>query len=182
VVGVDKCVFCEIAAKRTPALTVYEDDNFVAFLDINPLNRGHTLVVPRRHARWTFEVERFGDYFEVAKSVALAAMEALGALTVNFLTIGFGDMSVEHAHIHVVPRFENDGHPSLPDRKAVKSIPKEEMQSIAAKLKDAIAKNPPKKASVEAAAPKEEVLAEREADEEMSEEQVELVRREMESG
>jgi len=178
----DKCVFCEIAAKRIPALTVYEDDGFVAFLDINPLNKGHTLVVPRKHARWTFEVERFGDYFEVAKSVALAAMEALGAFTVNFLTMGFGDMSVEHAHIHVVPRFENDGHPGLPDRKAVKQIPKEEMQSIAAKLKDAIAKNPPKKASAEAGGREEDAPAEREAEEGMSEEQAELVRREMESG
>ncbi|MFH1623284.1 MAG: HIT family protein [Candidatus Aenigmatarchaeota archaeon] len=178
----DKCIFCEIAAKRTPALTVYEDAEFVAFLDINPLNRGHALIVPKHHARWTFEVEKFGDYFEVAKSVALAAMETLGASTVNFLTIGFGEMSVEHAHIHVVPRFENDGHPSIPDRKAVKEIPKEVMESIASKLKDAIAKNPPKNAAAETPAHKDEKPAEHEPEEEMEEEQIELVRRELECG
>jgi len=174
----DKCTFCDIAAKHIPAAMVYEDADFVAFLDINPLNPGHTLVVPKRHVRWVFDVEKFGDYWEVAKAVALAAIEVLEAKTVNFITAGAG---VEHAHIHVVPRFDNDGHGELPNTKNVKQIPKEEMASISVRLSEAIGKNPPKKAA--AAAPKfEERPAEPTVEEELSEAEVELVRREFESG
>jgi len=176
----DKCTFCDIAAKHIPAAMVYEDADFVAFLDINPLNKGHTLVVPKQHMRWTFDVDKFGDYWEVAKAVALAATSALGARTVNFVTVG---ESVQHAHIHVVPRYENDGHGELPSWNNVKHIPKEEMVSIASKLAEAIAKNPPKKASA-AAEPKveEPKPVETQPEEALSEEEVALIRREVESG
>ena len=175
----DNCIFCEIAAKRVPTAVVYEDADFMAFLDVNPLNRGHTLVVPKRHVRWTYEVERFGDYWEVAKAVALAAIESLGAKTVNFITMGVG---VPHAHIHVVPRYENDGHGELPLPGNVKQIPKEEMHSIAAKLADAIAKNPPRKSAAATWMPKAEEKPEHSMEDELEEEQVELGKREFECG
>ena len=175
----DKCTFCDIAAKHIPAAMVYEDADFVAFLDINPLNPGHTLVVPKRHVRWVFDVEKFGDYWEVAKAVALAAMEVLEAKTVNFITAGAG---VEHAHIHVVPRFDNDGHGELPNTKNVKQIPKEEMASISVRLSEAIGKNPPKKAAETAEPKTEEKTSEPQPEETLSEEEVALIRREFESG
>jgi histidine triad (HIT) family protein len=138
----DKCIFCEIVAKKIPASVIYEDDEFMAFLDINPLNPGHTLVIPKQHLRWTFDVEKFGEYFEVAKSVALAAKDGMKATTVNFLTVGF---SVQHAHIHVIPRFDGDGHDEIPDRHAFKKIPKEEMQAIFETLKSGMLKHKPRK-------------------------------------
>jgi histidine triad (HIT) family protein len=131
----EDCIFCKIAAKQMPTFTVYEDDKFIAFLDINPLNPGHTLVIPKKHYRWTFEVGEFGEYWEVAKKVALATIKALNAFTVNFFTMGFGEMAVEHAHIHVLPRFENDGHPSLPDRTKIKKMTKEQLTEIMNKIK-----------------------------------------------
>ena len=178
----EKCIFCEIAAKRIPSSIIYEDNNFMAFLDINPLNAGHTLVMPKDHARWVYDIENFGDFWEVAKSVALAAVEALDAKTVNYMTLGY---QVKHAHIHVIPRFENDGHGEQPVFGNVKKIPKEEMLQIAEKLKAAIAKHPPKKAAtaspiiVEAEKveePKEEPKETR------SEEEIDFIRRETESG
>jgi histidine triad (HIT) family protein len=182
----DKCIFCEIAAKRIPASVIYEDDDFMAFLDINPLNPGHTLVIPKQHARWTFDVERFGDYWEVARSVALSAIEGMKATTVNFLTVGF---SVQHAHIHVIPRFENDGHDEIPDRHAFKKIPKEQMQSICETLKSGMQKHKPKiletahtqapPAAPTPAAPQAETQHEQSA---LSEEDVANIRREMERG
>jgi histidine triad (HIT) family protein len=179
----EKCIFCEIMAKRVPAAVIYEDDEFVALLDINPLNPGHTLVVPKAHVRWTFDVDKFGDYWEVAKAVALAAMEALDAFTVNFLTIGFGEMSVEHAHINVVPRFKDDGQPSLPDRMNIKKIPKEEMAQIAEKLKAAMANHPPKKLTAKIVGRVEEVeQVKEEPAEKRSKDDVAEIRREMESG
>lgn len=173
----NKCIFCEIAAKRLQTAAVYEDADFAAFLDVNPLNKGHTLVVPKQHVRWTYEVEKFGDYWEVAKAVALAAINSLGAETVNFVTMSMG---VQHAAIHMIPRYKDDGHGELPMPGNVKQISKEEMQSIAAKLADAVARNPPKK-SAATWAPKAEQPG-RSMEEELEEEQVELIRREFESG
>jgi histidine triad (HIT) family protein len=180
----DKCIFCEIAAKRIPSAIIYEDDDFVAFLDINPLNPGHTLVVPKEHARWVFDVEKFGDFWEVARSAAIAAKEALGALTVNFLTVGFGENAVEHAHIHVVPRFKDDGHPDLPVMANRKKLSKEEMVDVAEKMKASIANHPPKKSSSSAAAVHEKVEETKEdakPEDTRTKEDIEHIRREMES-
>lgn len=130
-----ECVFCKIVAKQIPAFVVYEDEKFLAFLDINPLNPGHTLVVPKQHKRWVIGVEDFGAYWEVAKKIALAAIKALGAEAVNFLTLGF---RIEHAHIHIVPRFKDDGHPELPELDKRKKMRKEELREIANRLKHEI--------------------------------------------
>jgi histidine triad (HIT) family protein len=175
----EKCIFCEIAAKRIPSAVVYENDEFMAFLDINPVNKGHMLVVPKAHARWTYDVERFGDYWEVAKSVALAAIESLGAFTVNFLTIGFGEGAVEHSHIHVIPRFKDDGHPDLPIMANRKKMEKEEMAEIAKKIQAAVTNHTPKKSS--ATPPKPEEPPEKPKDP-RSQEQINYIRREIESG
>ncbi len=177
----EKCIFCEIADRRIPSNIIYEDEDFIGFLDVNPLNAGHTIVVPKAHIRWTYDVERFGDYWEVAKAIALAAIEALEAKFVNFITAGLG---VPHAHIHVVPRFENDGHSELPVFGNVKKIPKEEMIQIAEKLKAAIAKNPPKKAVAAMAEKAEEIkeVKEKAPAEKRSKEDIEYIRREIESG
>jgi histidine triad (HIT) family protein len=174
----EKCIFCEIVGKRVPSFTVYEDENFVAFLDVNPLNKGHALVVPKKHVRWTWDVENFGEYFEVAKAVGMAAMKALDAKWVNFITAGMG---VPHAHIHIVPRFENDGHPELPVIGNTKKVEKEEMVQIAEKIKSEIAKNPPKK-SVKAVEKVEVVKEEPKVEKTRSDEDIAYMRREMESG
>ncbi len=173
-----ECIFCKIAAKQMPTFTVYEDDKFLAFLDINPLNPGHMLVIPKQHKRWTFEVEEFGEYWEVAKGVALAAIKVLDASTVNFFTMGFGEMAVEHAHIHVLPRFENDGHPSLPDRTKIKKMTKEQLTEIMNRIKSAIGEiqtQPKEEPKIEE--PKEEVKETK-----RSKEDVYWMKREMELG
>lgn len=165
------CIFCQIVKKQIPAKVVYEDDDFLAFLDINPLNPGHTLIIPKKHYKLVFDVPNFGEYWEVAKKVALAAIKSLGAFTVNFLTMGF---EIDHAHIHVVPRFENDGHGELPKRGVIKKIDETEMQEIANKLKDSI---PPKEEKVEEVEKKKE-----EKPKERTEEETYWIRRELELG
>ncbi len=154
----EECIFCKIVAKQIPALAVYEDDKFIAFLDINPLNPGHTLVVPKQHHRWVYDVPEFGEYWEVAKLVALAAIKTLNANTVNFATAGF---QVPHAHIHVVPRFEGDGHGEFPLRQTAKlaeEITEEKMKEIQSKLKAAIdeLKSPSEEVETKEAGEKEE--------------------------
>jgi len=177
----EKCIFCEITGKRIPSLIVYEDDNFMAFLDIGPLNPGHTLVVPKEHARWVYDIDDFAGLWEVAKSVANVAVESLGANTVHFITLGH---EVKHAHIHCIPRFENDGHGNQPLFANRKQIPEEEMKQIAEKMKAAIANSPPKKSAGEPAVEAvEEVVEEAPAEEEkMSDEDLTHMRRQVESG
>lgn len=130
-----KCIFCAIVGNQIPSFKVYEDDKFLAFLDIRPVNKGHTLVIPKKHFRWTYDVEEFGAYWEVAKKVALAALNSLEAKFIQFVTAG---LEVTHAHIHVVPRFENDGHGLYPDPSAVKQLTEQEMKEIVEKIKSNI--------------------------------------------
>jgi histidine triad (HIT) family protein len=171
-----ECVFCKIVNKELPAFTVYEDENFMAFLDIRPMNPGHTLIIPKKHYEWTWEVENFGDYFEVAKKVALAAMKALDSRMVNFLTAGLG---VPHAHIHVVPRFENDGHGELPSFSNVKQISEVEMREIAEKIKSFLTTLTKQEKKTEV---KQEVIEEKpeKTEKELTDEEAEYIRREIE--
>ena len=136
-----KCIFCSIVNNQIPSFKVYEDENFLAFLDIRPLNKGHTLVIPKKHYRWTYEVDSFGHYWEIAKKITLAIINSLEAKTVQFITMGF---EVPHAHIHLIPRYDDDGHPELPDRANVKQMTEQELKEIVEKIKSAIPAEKPK--------------------------------------
>ncbi|MBI2543539.1 MAG: HIT domain-containing protein [Candidatus Aenigmarchaeota archaeon] len=136
-----KCIFCAIVANQIPALKVYEDDNFIAFLDIRPLTKGNCLVIPKKHYIWTYDVPNFGDYFEVARKVGLAAQKAFGAKWICFLTLG---LEVQHAHIRVVPRYEKDLHGIVVDINVNEKFSEEEMKEIAEELKSAIPVEQPK--------------------------------------
>lgn len=100
------CIFCKIVLGEIPSYKVYEDDKFLAFLDINPQSPGHTQVIPKEHKRWVWDVENAGEYFEVAKKVALAQQKAFN--TDWILSKIVGD-EVPHAHIWVFPNKEVSG-------------------------------------------------------------------------
>ncbi len=108
----ETCVFCKIVKGEIPSYKVYEDEDFLAFLDIKPLANGHTLVIPKKHFRWVHEVEPFGKYWEVVKKVTVAMLKAFGSDHVNYVTLG---QAVPHAHVHIVPRKPNDNMPEMPD-------------------------------------------------------------------
>lgn len=99
------CIFCKIIKGEIPSYKVYEDENFLAFLDINPLNPGHTLVIPKKHYRWVLDVPQFGKYWEFAGKIAKKLQQNLKTDSINFVTLGY---EVPHAHVHVIPRFKND--------------------------------------------------------------------------
>lgn len=126
--AVINCVFCQIVEKKIPCYKVYEDKQFLAFLDINPSSLGHTLVIPKKHFRWVYDVPNFGEYFEVAKKVALALKEATGVSSIRFLTLG---EMVPHAHIHVVPQFDG---PDVIKFERKMSFSPEKMTEIAEKI------------------------------------------------
>jgi len=96
----ENCIFCKIVTKEIPAHIVYEDTHFLAFLSIDPMSPGHTLVVPKEHYRWVWDVPNAGDYFEIVKKIALAQKNAFNTEFVLSKIVG---EEVHHAHIWVFP-------------------------------------------------------------------------------
>lgn len=94
----DNCVFCKIIRKEIPSYTIYEDEKYLAILDISQLSKGHTLVIPKKHHKFVWDVEDSG-YFEVAKKIA-NHFRSLGYKYVDCAV--FGRM-IEHSHIHLIP-------------------------------------------------------------------------------
>jgi histidine triad (HIT) family protein len=94
------CIFCKIVAGEIPSYKVYEDENFLAFLDIHPQTPGHTQIIPKTHYRWVWDVPNAGAYFEVAQKVAKAQQKAFGTDWVLSKIVGD---EVAHAHIWVFP-------------------------------------------------------------------------------
>lgn len=129
----DDCIFCKIVKGEIPAFKVYEDDNFLGFLDINPLNPGNSLLIPKKHYRWVVDVPEFGQYFEIAKKIAIKTMPIVGANAVSFLTLGY---EIPHAHIRIIPRFDHDQHTHGIDTDLIVKQTKEEMELIARKIND----------------------------------------------
>ncbi|WP_288157928.1 HIT family protein, partial [Faecalibaculum rodentium] len=82
------CIFCEIAAGNIPAKKVFEDDDVIAFLDVNPASFGHTLVVPKQHVRNFMEADAatIGKVFGVASALGRVLQEKLGASGMNLLS------------------------------------------------------------------------------------------------
>ena len=96
----NSCIFCKIIAREIPAHIIYEDDSFLAFLDIRPLSPGHALIIPKDHYRWVWDVPNIGHYFEVVQKIAKAQQKAFGYDKVLSKIVG---EEVEHAHVWVYP-------------------------------------------------------------------------------
>ncbi len=94
------CIFCQIVAGELPSYKVYEDDKYLAFLDIFPMCEGHTLVIPKKHYDHVWDVEEVGEYFEVVRKLALHMRQAMEISHVDSTILGRG---VSHAHIHLKP-------------------------------------------------------------------------------
>jgi len=100
------CIFCKIVSKEIPAYVVYEDANFLAFLDIHPQSPGHVQVIPKKHYRWVWDVPQTGAYFEVVTKIAQAQRKAFNTDWILSKTVGD---EVEHAHIWVFPNSKVNG-------------------------------------------------------------------------
>jgi histidine triad (HIT) family protein len=108
------CIFCRIVGGELPSSGVYADEHVIAFLDIGPIVKGHTLVVPRRHFQYVYDIpaDELARVVAVVKKVASAQRRALGCDGVN-VTQANGRCAgqvVPHLHFHVIPRFDDDGH------------------------------------------------------------------------
>ncbi len=133
------CVFCSIVSGNIPATKVYEDDQVLAFLDVNPVNDGHTLVIPKQHYATILDIpaDQLQAVAAVAKKLAVAADKALHPDGLNLLQSNgaAAGQTVDHFHIHVMPRWRGD-HNKL-DWQLVHGDPSR-LQEVAVKIKAAL--------------------------------------------
>jgi len=108
----DDCIFCKILRNEIPSLKVYEDDETYAFMDINPANPGHVLVIPKYHAPNIFELppQWLSACIVTAQKVALAVEKTVAPDGINILQANNegAAQSVFHLHVHVMPRQNGD--------------------------------------------------------------------------
>ncbi len=102
----ENCVFCKIVKGEIPSHKVYEDNEFLVFLDIHPQSPGHVQIIPKKHYRWVWDVPHIGAYFELAQKIAKAQQQAFK--TDWILSKVVGD-EVPHAHIWVFPNDNVEG-------------------------------------------------------------------------
>ena len=94
------CIFCKIAKGEIPCHKIYEDENYLAFLDIAPVCEGHTLVIPKKHYHWVWEIEDLDSFAAVIKKIAKHYQKK----TKNDFVASFvWGLDVPHAHIHLLP-------------------------------------------------------------------------------
>ncbi len=133
----NNCVFCKIVRGEIPAAVIYEDDLVLAFLDIAPLNKGHALLIPKAHAVsiTTVADECLSAMMRLAPRLGVALMRAVDADGFNLILSNgaCAGQVVAHAHLHVVPRFPDDGI-VLPAR-AVNYDSDDEKQTIISEAK-----------------------------------------------
>lgn len=104
------CIFCKIKDKEIPAYTIYEDDEFLAFLDISQATIGHTLVIPKKHYPNILEMDPNSNIFKVLTIVTNKLSKALGIKDFNIVN-NCGEragQTIHHFHFHIVPRYDND--------------------------------------------------------------------------
>lgn len=117
----DECIFCKIIKKEIPATLIYENNNAIAFLDIAPINPGHTLVVSKQHFETLDKAPDavLADMMAATKKVAAAVEKAVNADGANIIINNkkAAGQLVSHLHLHIIPRFENDGLKHWPGKK-----------------------------------------------------------------
>jgi histidine triad (HIT) family protein len=127
-------IFTKIVEGEIPSYKVAEDDRFFAFLDINPVAKGHILVIPKNEIDYLFDIEDdlFQEFFLFAKKVAIGLKKAIPCEKVGLVVIG---LEIQHAHIHLIPlRTMDDVNFSKPKLK----LSSGELMEIAAKVSEAL--------------------------------------------
>lgn len=125
------CIFCKISKGEIPSTTIYEDQKFKVFLDVFPASKGHTLIIPKKHVANIYELdeETAGDLFILATKVAKVLKENLDLEGMNVVQNNgeIAGQTVFHFHLHLIPRYKDDGvsvkwNPSKADEGLLKEL------------------------------------------------------------
>jgi len=139
------CIFCRIVRGGIPCKKVFEDSESFAFLDINPRNPGHALVIPKKHAETLLDMdeEDSGVLFMNVRRVAAKVMAATKAqgISISQSNGAAAGQVVSHVHFHVIPRFANEGPPGLETMLGAKRMDEKALDQIAASIRNASAED-----------------------------------------
>ena len=120
----DNCLFCKIIKGEIPSFTVYEDDDVKAFMDINPMAKGHTLVIPKNHFTNILDIddENLRKIDEAIKIIYPKLKEKLGAEGVTRIQNNELGQEVKHYHLHIMPRYQGDELRTESNREQLKDV------------------------------------------------------------
>jgi len=120
----DNCIFCKIINGEIPSYTVYEDDIIKVFLDINPNTNGHMLIIPKKHYLDINDIndKTMSHINRIQKEMYKLVQEKLGASGCTYAQNNGIAQDVKHYHMHLMPRFKNDGWKNVYDKTQIKKI------------------------------------------------------------
>lgn len=131
----ENCIFCKIVSRQAPSSILYEDEDVISFLDIRPLNMGHSLVIPKAHYIDIFDIpdELLSQVHRIAKKISIAIKKATNADGISIIQQNgkAAGQDIFHIHIHVVPRFEGQKLPRFSD---LTEVERSKLDEIAKKI------------------------------------------------
>ena len=134
--SVGSCIFCRIVQKQVPTNLVFEDEKVMAFLDIKPLNEGHTLVISKAHYESIFDIPQdLVEYIHgITKRIAIAVEKATKANGISIIQQNgkAANQDIPHLHVHVIPRYKGQKMPSFSETSEAN---REQLSQTAAKIR-----------------------------------------------
>ena len=132
----ETCIFCKIVRKQAPSSIIYEDETVLVFLDIRPLNMGHTLVIPKEHYIDIFDIPEnvLNQIYKVTKLVSFAVKKATNSDGISIIQQNgkAAGQDIFHLHVHIVPRFE--GQKLMPFTE-LKEVERAKLDALTKKIK-----------------------------------------------
>jgi histidine triad (HIT) family protein len=132
----ETCIFCKIVRNQAPVSLLYEDETILVFLDIRPLNMGHTLVIPKDHYADIFDIPEnvLSQMYKIVKMVSFAVKKATNADGISIIQQNgkAAGQDIFHIHVHVVPRFEGQ---KLPPFTELKEVERAKLDALTKKIK-----------------------------------------------
>lgn len=127
------CVFCKIVQGTIPAEKIYEDKNFISFLDIEPVSHGHILIIPKKHVIWMQEAddETIAEIYKLTKKLMLAIKKGINC---DYVQLSVSGIDIPHFHIHLIPRYFDDGLSGWPTKTYQEGQSSQVAQKITAAL------------------------------------------------
>jgi histidine triad (HIT) family protein len=127
------CIFCKIIKKEIPCHHIFENKNFLVFLDIKPVNHGHLLIIPKKHIVWMQESDdkTIADIFKLTKKMMLVLKKGLKC---DYVQVSIVGNEVPHFHVHLIPRYKKEQIRNYETKKYEEA----EAQKISKKIKKAL--------------------------------------------
>ena len=130
----EECIFCKIIKGEIPCYKIWEDTDFMAFLDINPYAIGHVLIIPKKHFRWIWDMH-LDDYKKLMEKVHYLANVLRKTFDTEWVEEVIAGVGVNHTHIHLLPRKKDDGLGEVPIKPLIPKPLEEEMSKTVKKIK-----------------------------------------------